>query len=154
MDRDNEDYWYKQWHLDFELHKKLYIDNVTQISEKEPVSIYGDSVDGKSIINTLEGKFTIKDLYDKQNKLSIRKDKEVIPVNFKSLNWTDDEKIHYSKVKNIIRHKTSKKKWKIKSGGKEIIITEDHSLIVFRNGEKIEIKPKELKSGDRVIIHN
>lgn len=43
MDKDNEDYWYDQWHLDFELHKKLYIDNVTEIDKKEPVSIYGDT---------------------------------------------------------------------------------------------------------------
>jgi DNA polymerase elongation subunit (family B) len=43
MDKDNEEYWYKQWHLDFELHKKLSIDNVTSIDKKEPVSIYGDT---------------------------------------------------------------------------------------------------------------
>lgn len=43
MDKDNEDYWYNQWHLDFELHKKLSIDNVTEISKKEHVSIYGDT---------------------------------------------------------------------------------------------------------------
>jgi len=43
MDKDNEDYWYDQWHLDYEIHKKLHIKNVTEIDKKEPVSIYGDT---------------------------------------------------------------------------------------------------------------
>lgn len=43
MDRVNEDYWYNQWHLDHELHYKLGVKNVTQISKDEPVSIYADT---------------------------------------------------------------------------------------------------------------
>jgi hypothetical protein len=43
MDRLNQDYWYNQWHLDFELHQKLGIKNVTQISKSEPTSIYADT---------------------------------------------------------------------------------------------------------------
>jgi len=43
MDRVNEDYWYNQWHLDFELHKRLCVKNVTAIDRKEPVSIYADT---------------------------------------------------------------------------------------------------------------
>jgi len=43
MDRVNEDYWYNKWHLDKELHKKLRIKNVTQISTSEQCSIYADT---------------------------------------------------------------------------------------------------------------
>jgi hypothetical protein len=43
MDRVNEDYWYNQWHLDFELHKRLCVKNVTAIDRNEPVSIYADT---------------------------------------------------------------------------------------------------------------
>jgi hypothetical protein len=43
MNRVNEQYWYKQWHLDFELHQKLGVKNVTQIPKDEPVSIYADT---------------------------------------------------------------------------------------------------------------
>jgi hypothetical protein len=51
MDRVNEDYWYNKWHLDFELHTKLGIKNVTPINPKrddndnriEPASIYADT---------------------------------------------------------------------------------------------------------------
>lgn len=43
MDKVNEDYWYKQWLNDHELHFKLGIKDVTQISKDEPVSIYADT---------------------------------------------------------------------------------------------------------------
>lgn len=153
MDKYNDDYWRNNWYDDHELHSKLGIKNVTKIRSEEPVSVYGDSVDAKSSVITDNGEFTIEELYNNQNNISIRKDKEVIPVNFKSLNWTEENKLHFSKVKNIIRHKTSKKKWKIYAYGEEIIITSDHSLIVFRNGEKINIKPNEVKSGDKILIY-
>lgn len=153
MDKVNEDYWYEMWHLDEETHKKMHIRNVTQIDRSEPVSIYGDSVDGKSIIRTEIGELTIEELYNKYNKESIRPDKEVIPVNFKSLNWTEEKGIHYSNVKNIIRHKTTKKRWRLKAGDKEILVTSDHSLIVFRDGVKLTVKPNEIKNGDKVLIY-
>jgi intein/homing endonuclease len=42
--------------------------------------------------------------------------------------------------------------WKLKTeSGKEIICTEDHSLIVFRNGKKIKVKPSEIISEDQVL---
>jgi len=43
MDSTNEDYWFNQWHLDFELHHKLGIKNVTNITKKDNVSIYCDT---------------------------------------------------------------------------------------------------------------
>jgi len=43
MDKVNEDYWYKQWQNDHELHYILGIKNVTPISKDEPVSIYADT---------------------------------------------------------------------------------------------------------------
>ena len=44
MDVVNERYWYNQWHIDYELHSRLGIKNVTPISKKEDkVSIYADT---------------------------------------------------------------------------------------------------------------
>lgn len=43
MDKVNEDYWYNKWHDDHELHYKMCIKNVSQISKDEPVSIYADT---------------------------------------------------------------------------------------------------------------
>jgi hypothetical protein len=45
MDSVNEKYWYEQWHLDYELHARLGVKNVTPIIKKngEEVSIYADT---------------------------------------------------------------------------------------------------------------
>jgi DNA polymerase elongation subunit (family B) len=43
MDKVNEDYWYKQWHNDHELHYLLGIKDVTPIDKSEKVSIYADT---------------------------------------------------------------------------------------------------------------
>lgn len=43
MHRDNEEYWYNQWHLDTELHESMNLKNVTPIPKSEPVSIYADT---------------------------------------------------------------------------------------------------------------
>ena len=96
---------------------------------------------------------SIEDLYNKCSDTTNRIDKEVVKCDLKSLNWTKERGIHYSKIKNVIKHKVSKKKWKLKVGGKILILTNDHSLIVFRNGEKIEVKPSEVKKDDKVLIY-
>ena len=55
-------------------------------------------------------------------------------------------------ARRIIRHKTSKQKWRLRTkSGKEIICTNDHSLMVVRNGVLIECKPCDLKSTDKFI---
>ena len=45
LDAVNEKYWYEQWHLDYELHARLGVKNVTPILKKngEEVSIYADT---------------------------------------------------------------------------------------------------------------
>ena len=43
MNAVNEKYWYEQGHLDFELHSKLGIKNITKIEKSEPTSIYADT---------------------------------------------------------------------------------------------------------------
>lgn len=43
MDKVNEDYWYKQWQNDHQLHYQLGIKNVTPINKDEQVSIYADT---------------------------------------------------------------------------------------------------------------
>jgi DNA polymerase elongation subunit (family B) len=49
------------------------------------------------------------------------------------------------KIKNIHRHKVTKPKWKlVTESGKEVTMTDDHSLVVVRNGKLIEVKPSEV----------
>jgi len=58
-------------------------------------------------------------------------------------------------IKYVYRHKVSKGKYKITtSNNKSVIVTEDHSIMVKRNNELIEVKPKELVSSDIIITVN
>ena len=52
-----------------------------------------------------------------------------------------------------MRHKVSKPMFKITTkSGKTITVTEDHSCIVFRNGEQIAIKAKDInKETDKIL---
>lgn len=163
MSKVNEDYWYNQWHLDVELHEKLGIIDkglkVMKIPETESVSVYGDSITGDSIINTQNhGDITIEELYNiscKENDINITDSKEVVPCSLISLNWTEEHGITNSQIKNVIRHKVSKKKWILKtSNNKEITVTNDHSMVVFRNWDKMVVKPSEILENDKVLTYN
>ncbi|MCK9475562.1 MAG: Hint domain-containing protein [Candidatus Muirbacterium halophilum] len=158
MDKVNEDYWYNMWHLDTELHKNLGIKNVTQINSKtENVSIYcdTDSTDYQTVIQTESERLTIEEWYNKNIKNGsageTMKGHESVLTSDKILNF--DNELYYANVKRIIRHKVSKPKWKLKTkSGKEITITNDHSMIVFRNGEKLEVKPSEVLKTDKILV--
>jgi hypothetical protein len=125
---------------------------------KNQAIVYGDtdSVDSQSIINTNNGDYTIEELYNK-NKINgsagnTLKGHESVLCGDKILNYNNNELYHVN-VKRIIRHKVTKEKWKLKTkSGKEIVVTNDHSMIVFRNGNKIEIKPKDILKTDKILI--
>ena len=76
--------------------------------------------------------------------------------NTKVLNWTKDNGLHYVPVKYVMRHKVRKPRYKIRTkSGKEIVVTGDQSCIVFRNGEKLSIKAKDINlKTDKVLTIN
>lgn len=159
MNAVNEHYWYKMWHLDYELHNLVGIKNVKQINEdEEPVSIYADtdSCQFDSVIQTENQRIAIEDWYNK-NTINGSGGKtlnghESVLTKDKILNYRDGN-LYYAPVKRIIRHKVSKPKWKLKTkSGKEIVVTNDHSMIVFRNGYQIEVKPIEILKTDKILI--
>jgi intein/homing endonuclease len=56
-------------------------------------------------------------------------------------------------IKNVSRHKVSKHQYKISIENKDSLkITEDHSIMVYRDGEVIECKPNEIKNTDYLIV--
>jgi len=63
----------------------------------------------------------------------------------------DTGKTEMRPVEYVMAHKVKKKLYKIKSGGKEVIVTEDHSIMVSRNGNIIPVSPKELQEHDMII---
>ncbi len=151
-------YFRQFWHKDIEAHKNMGI-TVTDKIEK-PVGIYidTDSVVGDTVINTDGGCITIEDLYKRSldnnlgsagNTLSGH---ESVYTDLKTLNWSESNGLYYAPITRVIRHRVSKKKWKLKlKSGKEVIVTNDHSLIVFRDGEKLEVKPSDILKTDKVL---
>lgn len=60
-------------------------------------------------------------------------------------------KIELKPIKYIMGHKVKKKLYKIKTKDKEVTITEDHSIMVKRGKDMIEVKPKDIKPSDKLI---
>lgn len=124
----------------------------------EPVSIYADtdSVYADTVILTNKGRFTIENLYNKNiDRLAgyTVNGHESVLCDDNVLNYNDNGELYYGKVKRLIRHKVKKAKWKLKTKqGKEIIVTNDHSMIVFRDGKKLEVKPSEILKSDKILI--
>lgn len=151
-----DDYFLNKWHLDKELHQKLGLNYVNKVLAKTIV-IYNDtdSVAPDTVLKTSSGDKAIEDFYNENisntgdNTLAGH---ESVNTSDKVLNWSEEKSLYYASVRRIIRHKVSKAKWKLKTkSGKEIIVTNDHSMIVFREGKKIKVKPSEIKKSDRIL---
>ena len=147
-------YFHEFWHDDFELHEKLGVTDVKKVHK--PLTIYGDtdSVFSSSVIHGKDEfgnifSLKIEDLFrsfvKKTDVFVDHKGNQIIEdPNISVLNYLNNC-LGFSQVKKIIRHKVSKPKWKIVTrSGKEIIVTDDHSITVFRYGKKIHIKPSEI----------
>lgn len=119
-----------------------------------------DSVAGTSIVNTnLYGKISLENLFSKleenneEHVIDSSNREFIFPKKLK-LPFYDEEnkKIKTGNVDYIEKHKIFKKRFKIKTKlGKEIIVSEDHSIMVLENSRLIEKKPTELSKNDEII---
>lgn len=76
---------------------------------------------------------------------------ESVNCPIKVLNY-DGNDLYYANVKRVIRHKVSKKKWRIMTNsGKSVTVTNDHSMIVYRNDKQVVCKPEEMKKTDKLL---
>ena len=122
--------------------------------------IYGDSVTGDTMIDLGDGeRVKIEDLYNNiQYKVIQDEGKEyAIPTNAEEdlsvlgFNSEEDEAV-YGAINYVMRHKTSKQLYKVTmDDGTSVTVTEDHSLMVDRDGFLVEVKPTELLDDDLII---
>jgi intein/homing endonuclease len=121
--------------------------------------VYGDtdSVAADSVIctqfNDRTIKQTIEELFLKGNLFWKEGDKEYsCNNNIQVAHCGKDGKLDYVKYNYVYRHKVSKGRYRIKTAnGKEVIVTEDHSVMVLQGEDLVEKKPAELIPGDKVI---
>lgn len=126
----------------------------------EEALIYNDtdSVTGDTKILTESGYLSIEEMWNNSSKkYDIEKthcDHDVITnLDIKVSTFNPDTKEAFmGKCDKIFRHKVSKRKFKIQYGGKSVIITEDHGLMVYRDDQFIRISPLEFKKGDKIVI--
>ena len=155
-------YFLEKWHLDTDLHKQLGIDGYTINKIEEEAAIYTDtdSVASDTIITSRKyGNLSIEDWYE----LNVSNGSagvtlaghESVKVDESDsiLNWDKSIGLHESKVKRIIRHRVTKERWKLTTeSGKTIIVTGDHSLIVFRNDIQLEIKARDINTETDLVL--
>lgn len=118
--------------------------------------IYGDSVEGDTIINTTMGDMTIEQAFSMGNKFWNQEShgKEYSHNDNMKVKTFDPDKdeTYYGDINYIYRHKTSKPRWKIvDSDGNEVIVTGDHSVMIERDNTIVKVKPSDIQEGDVLV---
>jgi DNA polymerase elongation subunit (family B) len=127
---------------------------ITQVNEEVEEKygcnvVYGDSVtsdtpilcrlDGKTFLRTIDDLPSDKDWRTYKGDKEQRTPKEGLEV------WSDKG---FTGIRNIIRHKTNKRVFQVKTNSGIVKVTEDHSLL---NEREEEVKPKDVKIGDKLL---
>ncbi|KKM66342.1 hypothetical protein LCGC14_1482190, partial [marine sediment metagenome] len=117
-----------------------------------------DSVDADTIIKTNYGEMTIENLFKscsiKGPSWAIDDQEFTIYDQIQILTYDPktNEEI-YRPFEYVYRHKVSKPRWKIiDENGNEIILTNDHSVMIERDGKLIEAKPSEINPDTDILI--
>jgi intein/homing endonuclease len=114
-----------------------------------------DSVAGDSVIHTSLGEKTIEELFLNGSKFWKDGDKEysVNPsIEVAIYDKTQSGPVKLGSYNYVYRHKTNKRRFRLTDNlGNQVIVTEDHSVIISDNGELIEKKPAEVKKGDKIL---
>lgn len=114
-----------------------------------------DSCEGSTLITVNGEQVTIADFYNivqsKERLLpSGTQVKEVGGCTTPSVG--SDLSITESPLLYVAKHKVKKKAYRIKANGREVIVTEDHSVMVVRDGVLVDVKPADIKKGDSIVI--
>ena len=126
----------------------------------DDICIYNDTDSvGKDSLISINGKnITIEDYYNRVKEVELIKRGE---DNFiKKLDGKDKSPsvnnseliIEENSVKYIMKHKVKKRMYRIKTKDKEVMVTEDHSVMVLRDGKLIGIKIKDRQKNDKLIV--
>lgn len=118
-----------------ELESKVIYNDTDSVSGNTPIAL--------CIENGGEGVMLISDLASDYIKVG---NKEVSSQHGVSI-WTEDG---WTEVKYVIRHKTTKKMYRVHTDAGVIEVTEDHSLL---RADKTELRGADVKVGDELLHH-
>jgi DNA polymerase elongation subunit (family B) len=117
--------------------------------------IYGDtdSIDGKSLVRTSHGNDFIEELFASMPMKWGIGDREFACIQGLTTPCLVDGKIAMKPVKAIYRHRVSKPRWKVTlEDGQSVIMTDDHSIMVMRDGNLIEVKPSAVNRDTDICV--
>lgn len=144
----------------YELAKQFAVEQGVNPEKATSIVVGGDtdSVVGDTIINVNGKPITIADYYNSIAPSYIKCD-DINKNYIKRVDNGDvalayDNGVVQNKIKHVMKHTVKKRMYKIKCNGKEVIMTEDHSIIVNRNGKNISVSPKDILKTDTLIIQN
>lgn len=110
-----------------------------------------DSCGGNTEIITEKGIKIIEDLFKDGKELKVdNQGREFVKTNEKVLGYKDG--LFFGKVNYVMRHKVKKNMYKVRYRNKEVIITEDHSIVIKRDEELISCTPLDIKEKDKIIF--
>ena len=114
-------------------------------------------VDGSTEIYVNGKKIKIAEFYEQCNTtetvVNDKHIKKIAPFGYKTKSFNvKNETIEDKTITNVIKSKVKKKMYKVKCKGKEIICSEDHRILVSRDGNIIEVFPDQLQKTDLLIM--
>lgn len=127
------------------------------LKEKKVFSIYGDtdSCLGITIVNINGERQTIEEFYNNSEGEEIKKSEDnyikQLTKNYVTPSVNQNMEIENNQITYIKKHKVKKRFYKIKVNNKEVVITEDHSIMIVRDNKLIEVKPKDIIKGDKIV---
>lgn len=72
--------------------------------------------------------------------------------NILTLSVSENLDLEYKRIKYVMKHTVSKRMFTIKVKNKSVTVTEDHSLIVLRDGKLIACKAKDIQKEDKICL--
>jgi len=140
-----------------EKHEWFLPDHFIEKTDNDEVLLYADtdSCVGSTKISINNKHISIEDFYEQSDGRVEKKSKEnfVKYLNSKYITPSLSKKldIENNDVIYIMKHLVKKRMFKIIVDRNEVIITEDHSIMVLRNSKLIKIKPDKVQKNDRII---
>lgn len=161
MERTAQTYFKDVWPTDTAWIEKLRAEFPDIMGERMPKSIVKDivitcdtdSCSEDTMVKTDCGQMTISELFNSGKEFwTERNGTEHRKVEQSVLNWSSSKNLHFTNPLSVSRHKVTKARYKLTTeSGKAIIVTGDHSLIVFRDGVKLSVKASEVLLTDKIL---
>lgn len=122
-----------------------------------PYLVYGDtdSVLGDTLVKTENGEIAIEKLYELLNgEIETRGvDNFIKHINehIKAASVSKDMTLEFNNINYVMKHKVKKRMFKITCDNDEVVVTEDHSVMIVRDDKLISCKPYEILKTDKIV---